>query len=108
MQSGPSFFTQNTTEDVIIKTTLNQSIQKAAEDGLNFIFENQVREGSKAQVAIVVMSADGAVVQWLVGEKVSSPVHLTGHPKLCDRLVQHSNLSSTPLLWTWVTNLLIL
>jgi membrane peptidoglycan carboxypeptidase len=69
MQSGPSFFTQNTTEDVIIKTTLNQSIQKAAEDGLNFIFENQVREGSKAQVAIVVMSADGAVRAMVGGRK---------------------------------------
>ncbi|MDG1935421.1 MAG: PBP1A family penicillin-binding protein [Paracoccaceae bacterium] len=69
MQSGPSFFTQNTTEDVIIKTTLDQSIQNAAEDSLNFIFENQVRQGSKAQVAIVVMSADGAVRAMVGGRK---------------------------------------
>ena len=69
MQSGPSFFTRNTTEDVIIKTTLDQSIQKAAEDSLNFVFENQVREGSKAQVAIVVMSADGAVRAMVGGRK---------------------------------------
>jgi penicillin-binding protein 1A len=61
MQSGPEFFTRNTTEDVIIRTTLDPRIQKAAEDALTFVFENKVREGSKAQAAIVVMSADGAV-----------------------------------------------
>jgi membrane peptidoglycan carboxypeptidase len=54
---------------VIIKTTLDQSIQNAAEDSLNFIFENQVRQGSKAQVAIVVMSADGAVRAMVGGRK---------------------------------------
>ena len=91
MQSGPSFFTQNTTEDVIIKTTLDQSIQNAAEDSLNFIFENQVRQGSKAQVAIVVMSADGVVV------KASCPAHSTARRKPCDKLVRHLNHSSTPL-----------
>jgi membrane peptidoglycan carboxypeptidase len=36
---------------------------------LNFIFENQVRAGSKAQVAIVVMSADGAVRAMVGGRK---------------------------------------
>jgi len=61
MQSGPEFFTRNTTEDVIIRTTLDPRIQKSAEDALTYIFENKVREGSKAQAAIVVMSADGAV-----------------------------------------------
>jgi len=61
MESGPEFFTRDTTEDVIIKTTLDQRIQKAAEDALKFTFENKVSEGSKAQAAIVVMSADGAV-----------------------------------------------
>ena len=61
MQSGPDFFTRDTTEDVIISTTLDQRIQKAAEDAIKTIFTNKVREGSKAQAAIVVMSADGAV-----------------------------------------------
>ncbi|CUI35497.1 transglycosylase domain-containing protein [Cognatishimia activa] len=61
MSTGPEFFTNNTTEDVIISTTLDQRIQKAAEDGLSWVFENKVREGSKAEAAIVVMSADGAV-----------------------------------------------
>ncbi|MFO7771087.1 MAG: transglycosylase domain-containing protein [Roseovarius gahaiensis] len=61
MASGPEFFTRDTTEDVIIKTTLDQRMQKATEDALQYVFENKVREGSKAQAAIVVMSADGAV-----------------------------------------------
>ena len=61
MSSGPEFFTRNTTEDVVIRTTLDQRIQTAAEDALKFVFETKVREGSEAQAAIVVMSADGAV-----------------------------------------------
>ncbi|KIC51782.1 PBP1A family penicillin-binding protein [Tateyamaria sp. ANG-S1] len=61
MSTGPEFFTRNTTEDVIIRTTLDQRLQRAAEDALKQVFETKVREGSKAQAAIVVMSADGAV-----------------------------------------------
>jgi membrane peptidoglycan carboxypeptidase len=69
MSSGPEFFTRNTTEDVILKTTMDPRIQKAAEDGLKWVFENKVREGSKAQAAIVVMSADGAVRAMVGGRK---------------------------------------
>ncbi len=61
MESGPDFFTRDTTEDVIIKTTLDQRIQRAAEEALAAIFEDKVKEGSQAEAAIVVMSADGAV-----------------------------------------------
>ena len=61
MSTGPDFFTNSTTEDVIIKTTLDPRIQEAAEEALTFIFETKVREGSEAEAAIVVMSADGAV-----------------------------------------------
>lgn len=61
MQSGPDFFTRDTTEDVIIATTLDQRIQKAVEEAVKQVFTTKVREGSKAQAAIVVMSADGAV-----------------------------------------------
>ncbi len=69
MSTGPEFFTRNTTEDVRIKTTLDQRIQKAAEDGLKWVFENKVREGSEAQAAIVIMSADGAVRAMVGGRK---------------------------------------
>lgn len=61
MDSGPNFFTDGTTEDVVIRTTLDPRIQTAAEEALVWVFENKVREGSEAQAAIVVMSADGAV-----------------------------------------------
>lgn len=61
MQSGPAYLTRDTTEDVIIQTTLDQRIQRAAEEALAHVFENRVREGSVAEAAIVVMAADGAV-----------------------------------------------
>ena len=60
MDSGPNFFTEGTTEDVIIRTTLEPRIQAAAEAALIQVFST-LREGSNAQGAIVVMSADGAV-----------------------------------------------
>jgi len=69
MSTGPEFFTRDTTEDVIIRTTLDQRMQQAAVDGLNWVFENKVREGSEAQAAIVVMSADGAVRAMVGGRK---------------------------------------
>ena len=69
MSTGQEFLTRNTTEDVIIKTTLDQRMQKAAEDGLKWVFENKVREGSEAQAAIIVMSADGAVRAMVGGRK---------------------------------------
>lgn len=61
MQSGPDFLTGETTEDVIIRTTFDPDIQAAAEAAVAEVFANQVREGSEAEAAIVVMSADGAV-----------------------------------------------
>ncbi|TNC71835.1 transglycosylase domain-containing protein [Rubellimicrobium roseum] len=61
MESGPEFFTRDTTEDVTIRTTLDPRIQAAAQEALSHVFETQVRAGSKAEAAIVVMSADGAV-----------------------------------------------
>ncbi|MGR3815096.1 MAG: transglycosylase domain-containing protein [Cognatishimia activa] len=65
----PDFLGQNTTEDVIIQTTLDQRIQTAAEEGLQWVFENNVRKGSEAQAAVVVMSADGAVRAMIGGRQ---------------------------------------
>ncbi|MBD3679905.1 MAG: PBP1A family penicillin-binding protein [Rhodobacteraceae bacterium] len=70
MDAAPSFLTSETTEDVIVRTTFDQNIQNAAEAALNEIFETKVREGSKAQAAIVVMSADGAVRAMVGGRKL--------------------------------------
>ena len=44
-------------------------IQRAAEEGLKEIFATKVKEGSEAQVAVVVMSADGAVRAMVGGRK---------------------------------------
>jgi penicillin-binding protein 1A len=70
MDSGPEFFTRDTTEDVIIRTTLDQRLQTAAEQAMIEIFETQVREGSQAQAAIIVMSADGAVRAMVGGRNI--------------------------------------
>ncbi|MEZ5777561.1 MAG: transglycosylase domain-containing protein [Paracoccaceae bacterium] len=73
MESGPAFLTNDTTEDVTIRTTLDQDIQRKAEQALDYVFENKVKAGSKAQAAIVIMSADGAVRAMVGGRK--SQVH---------------------------------
>jgi len=69
MESGPSFLTRDTTEDVIIATTFDQRIQTAAETALAEVFDAKLREGSATQAAIVVMSADGAVRAMVGGRK---------------------------------------
>lgn len=69
MDTIPDFLGDQTTEDVVIRSTLDQRLQRAAEDALKYVFENKVREGSKAQAAIVVMSADGAVRAMVGGRK---------------------------------------
>jgi membrane peptidoglycan carboxypeptidase len=61
MQSGPAWLTRDTTEDVVIQTTLDQRIQHAAEEALAHVFATRVRNGSEAEAGILVMSADGAV-----------------------------------------------
>ena len=61
MASGPDFLTTDTTEDVVIRTTLDRRIQAAAEAALAEVFATRVSAGSEAQAAIVVMDADGAV-----------------------------------------------
>lgn len=69
MDVAPDFFSTNTTEDVVIRTTLDQRIQTSAEEALTFIFQEKVRDGSKAQAAIVVMDAEGAVRAMVGGRK---------------------------------------
>jgi penicillin-binding protein 1A len=72
MESAPDFLTSTTTEDVIMRTTLDQKMQKQTEEALAYIFDNKVAPGSKAQAAIVVMSADGAVRAMVGGRKIAA------------------------------------
>lgn len=69
VESGPDFILRDTKEDWVIRSTFDKRVQKAAEDGLDFVFENSVRKGSKAQAAIVVLSRDGAVRAIVGGKK---------------------------------------
>ncbi len=69
MGSGPGFLTDETTEDVVIRTTFDQRIQTAAEEALQLVFA-KLKDGSNAQAAIVVMSADGAVRAMVGGRKL--------------------------------------
>ncbi len=62
MRTGPEFFTRDTTEDVVIDTTLDPRIQLAAEQAVLSVFaDGTLRADSTVQTAVVVMSADGAV-----------------------------------------------
>jgi penicillin-binding protein 1A len=70
MGAGPDFLTRETTEDVIIETTFDPRLQTAAEQALTWVFDHKVRAGSKAQAAIVIMSADGAVRGMVGGRKL--------------------------------------
>ena len=72
METAPAFLTKQTTEDVIIRTTLDQRLQKAAEEALAYVFETKIKQGSNAQAAIVVMSADGAVRAMVGGRKIEA------------------------------------
>ncbi|TCP60048.1 1A family penicillin-binding protein [Rhodovulum bhavnagarense] len=71
MGAGPDFLTRDTTEDVVIRTTFDPQIQAAAEEAVRFVFQEKVRDGSKAETAVVVMSADGAVRAMVGGRKTA-------------------------------------
>jgi 1A family penicillin-binding protein len=70
MSSGPDFLTRKTTEDVEVLTTFDPRIQRAAEDAVQTVFEEKVSAGSKAQAAVVVMSANGAVRAMIGGRNL--------------------------------------
>jgi len=69
MQTGPAWLTRETTEDVRIQTTLDQRLQRAAEEAVAHVYAERVREGSVAETAVVVMSADGAVRAMVGGRR---------------------------------------
>ena len=72
MESTPSYLGAQTTEDVVMETTLDQRIQTAAEAALTTIFDTNLKDGSKVQAAIVVMSADGAVRAMVGGRRTAT------------------------------------
>lgn len=73
MGEGPNFLTKDTTEDVIMRTTLDQRLQKAAETALADVFTSKLSAGSKTEAAVIVMSADGAVRAMVGGRNPAPP-----------------------------------
>ena len=69
MNTIPSFLTRKTVEDVVIKTTYDSLIQKKAEDALERVLKNNLREDSLAEVAVVILSPNGAVRGMIGGRK---------------------------------------
>ena len=69
METAPPAFSSETTEDVIIRTTLDPALQKATENALADVLAEKLSEGSDVQIAVVVMSADGAVRAMIGGRQ---------------------------------------
>ena len=60
MQDAPQEITKQSKEDIVIRTYFDPKIQKTVDDTISsFLKQNYV--GSIAQIAVVVMSADGRV-----------------------------------------------
>lgn len=72
MDSLPDFLSSQTTEDVSIKTTMDPQIQKAAEAAVQEVMDKRLKKDSKVQVAVVVMSPDGAV-RAMIGGRTPEP-----------------------------------
>jgi penicillin-binding protein 1A len=92
MDAGPSFLTSETTEDVVIHTTLDQHIQRAAETALAEVFATRVREGS---------TAEAPCGRWSAGATPRSRAGSTAPPRRCGRPGRRSSRSSMPPRWTW-------
>ena len=60
LETAPDFLIDDSKSDIVIKTTFDKRIQKSAEDAMATVFE-RLKEGSRVQGAIVVMTRDGAV-----------------------------------------------
>ena len=71
MGSAPKELASATSEDVIIRTSFDPEIQQLVEKSTKKIFENFIKEDSKAEIAVVVMSKDGLVRGMLGGKDFS-------------------------------------
>ncbi len=61
MQDAPQEITKQSKEDIIIRTYFDPKIQKEVDDTISSFLETQIMSDSTAQIAVVVMSADGRV-----------------------------------------------
>ena len=61
MQDAPQEITKQSKEDIVIRTYFDPEIQKEVDDTIFSFLEEKIMSGSMAQIAVVVMSADGRV-----------------------------------------------
>ena len=61
MQDAPQEITKQSKEDIIIRTYFDPNIQKKVDTTIISFLETQIMSESIAQIAVVVMSADGRV-----------------------------------------------
>ncbi len=61
MQDAPQEITKQSKEDIIIRTFFDPKIQNAVDDTIYSFLKTEIMSGSKAQIAVVVMSAEGRV-----------------------------------------------
>ncbi|WP_102224119.1 transglycosylase domain-containing protein [Acidimangrovimonas sediminis] len=73
MDTLPAYLSSQTTEDVTVKTTLDPQVQQAAMSAVHDVFDKKLKDGSKVQVAVVVMSPDGAVRAMVGGRTSEAP-----------------------------------
>lgn len=69
MEDGLPIDTSQYRTDLLIRTTFDPRAQAIAEQALADVFEQKVKDGSKAEAAIVVMTHDGAVVAMVGGRE---------------------------------------
>ena len=61
MQDAPQEITKQSKEDIIIRTYFDPKIQRAIDDTIISFLEKEIVTQSTAQIAVVVMSADGRI-----------------------------------------------
>ena len=75
MNSTPKELSTATSEDIIINTTFDPLIQQIVERSTEEIFNKYVKDDSKAELAVVVMTKDGLVRAMLGGRDFKNGSH---------------------------------
>lgn len=100
VETAPEFLIEDAREDILLRTTFDRRIQKAAEEALAYIFEEKVRKGSQAQAAIVVLSRDGAVRAMVGGRSTG----VAGHFNRATQALRQTGSSFKPFIYATALN----
>ena len=75
MSSTPKELSISTSEDILINTTFDPYVQQIVESSTREVFNNNIKDDSKAELAIVVMTKDGLVRAMLGGRDSKNGSH---------------------------------